>query len=123
MMHDLEEHVEACVARGCGFAGLAIATLMVGLSWDLVLACKVGGLLVLSACALLLLKAYRALALPICRTEVWMTLDPELRPDAALGQRIVSPLLREYYLRFAQRAAALSIVLLGFSLALCIANA
>jgi hypothetical protein len=43
MIHTIEELGEISVARGCGLAALAIGTFMVGLSWDMVLAAKVGG--------------------------------------------------------------------------------
>jgi hypothetical protein len=47
MIQTIEELAEISIARGCGFAALAIATLTVGLSWDMVLAAKTGGLLAL----------------------------------------------------------------------------
>jgi hypothetical protein len=65
MLARVEYLAELSVARGCGFAALAILTLMVGLSWDAALACRLGGVLVLLVCALLLLKAWRAPYRPI----------------------------------------------------------
>jgi hypothetical protein len=99
MLETIEEQAEICVARACGFAALGIATLMVGLSWDMVLASKIGGLLILAACMILLLKAHRAPHRPVRRTELWMTLEPDVRPNAAIAQRVVGAVLRECYLR------------------------
>lgn len=106
------------VARGCGFAGLAILTLMVGLSWDVPLACKVGGLLSLLVCIVLLLKAACAPYRPVRKTELWMMLEPDQRPAAAVAQRVMSATLQTCYLRFALIAAGLSAALLSLSIAL-----
>jgi hypothetical protein len=118
MLQTIEEQAEICVARGCGFAALGIATLMVGLSWDMVLASKIGGLLTLAACMILLLKAHRAPHRPVRRTELWMTLEPDVRPNVAIAQRVVGAVLRECYLRFALHAAALGAATLTLSLGL-----
>jgi predicted lysophospholipase L1 biosynthesis ABC-type transport system permease subunit len=104
--------------RGCGLAGLAIATLMVGLSWDMVLAAKVGGLLVLFVCMVLLGKAHRARRRRVERTELWLMLDRSERPGALHAQRIIGSVLRLCYLRFALHAAGLSALLLALSLSL-----
>jgi hypothetical protein len=116
MLQSIEEQAEVCVARGCGFALLGILTFMLGLSWDMSLACRVGGLLTLTATAILLLKALRAFRRPVQRTELWMTLGPELRPSAAVAQRLLGQILHTCYLRFATHVAALSVALLALSL-------
>jgi len=118
MIQTIEELGEVSVARGCGLAALAIATFMVGLSWDMVLAAKVGGLLVLFVCMILLGKAQRALRRPVEKTELWLMLDRNQRPGAASAQRIIGSVLRACYLRFALHAACLSISLLALSLSL-----
>jgi hypothetical protein len=107
---------EISVARGCGFAALAIFTFMVGLSWDMVLACKVGGLLVLFVCVVLTVKAQRALRRSVRKTELWMMLDRRHRPCAAIAQRVMGETLRACYLRFALLTAGLSAALLAASL-------
>lgn len=118
MLARIESLAEASVARGCGFAALAILTFMVGLSWDVALACKVGGLLVLFVCAILLFKAWRASCRPARKTEVWMMLGPNQRPSPAVAQRVIGPVLRICYLRFALWAAGVSAALLAVSLTL-----
>jgi len=118
MIQSIEELAEISVARGCGLAALAIGTFMVGLSWDMVLAAKVGGLLVLFVCAVLLVKAQSALSRPVERTELWLMLNRSERPSAAYAQRMIGSVLRTCYLRFALQAACLSASLLAVSLGL-----
>jgi hypothetical protein len=113
----IEGLAEISVARGCGFAGLAIGTFMVGLSWDMALASKVGGLLVLFVCVVLTVKAHRAVHRPVRNTELWMMLGSD-RPSPAVAQHLVGEALRGCYLRFALHAASLGIVLLVLSLGL-----
>lgn len=118
MLQRIESLAEISIARGCGFAALAIFTFMVGLSWDMALACKVGGLLVLLVCLILTVKAQHAPRRPVCKTELWMMLDGSHRPSADLAQCIIGPVLHVCYLRFALYAAGLAAALLALSLAL-----
>jgi hypothetical protein len=118
MIQTIEELAEVSIARGCGFAALAIATLVVGLSWDVVLAAKTGGLLALLVCGVLVGKAWRALGRPVAKTELWLMLNRSERPSAANAQRIIGSVLRTCYLRFALHAACLSACLLALSLSL-----
>jgi hypothetical protein len=112
------ERVEACaeisVARGCGFAWLAIITFMVGLSWDLPLAGKVGGVLAMVVCAVLLVKRARVQVRPYKRTEVWLMLSERERPSPEMAQMLISSALGVTYLKYAARAAFIaSWLLLG----------
>jgi hypothetical protein len=118
MLARIEALAEVSVARGCGFAGLAILTLMLGLSWDFALACKVGGLLTLFVCLVLAAKAGLALRRPVRNTELWMLLERRDRPHPELAQSILGQALRTCYLRFALNAALLAVALLSTSLVL-----
>ena len=118
MLQQIEEVAEICVARACGFAALAILTLILGLSWNMTLASKIGGLLMLAACLVLILKARNAVTRPVQRTELWMTLDPRWRPAPAFAQRMLGETLRVCYFRFALQASFLSAALLSISLVL-----
>jgi hypothetical protein len=118
VIQTIEHLAEVSVARGCAFAALAIGTFMVGLSWDMALAAKVGGFLLLSVCVILLGKAHRALSRPVHKTELWLMLDRCDRPTDAHAQRIIGPVLRTCYLRFALHAVCLSVSLLTLSLSL-----
>lgn len=121
-LRTVEALAEVSVARGCGFAALAILTLMVGLSWDLALACMVGGLLVLFVCLVLIAKAQWTHRRPVGKTELWLMLDEFDRPSSAIAQRIVGPVLRACYLRFALHAAGISAGLLALSVTLRLAG-
>jgi hypothetical protein len=116
-MDKLEHLAELSVARGCGYGGLAILTFMVGLSWDMVLATKVGGLLVLLVSMILVVKAELSPIRPHRRTELWLMLDHGDRPNEAIAQRVIGAVLRGCYLRFALHSAVLAALLLAMSLA------
>jgi hypothetical protein len=119
-MDKIEHFVEVSIARGCGYVGLAVLTFMVGLSWDMVLATKVGGLLVLLASMILVVKAERSAVRPYRHTELWLMLDRRDRPRKVVAQRVIGAVLRGCYLRFALHSAFLAAVLLAMSLALSV---
>lgn len=107
------EYVAAIsVARGCGFAALAIVTMMFGLSGDMPNALQAGGILCLLVVAVLLLKAFNAPRHPYKRTELWIMLDEADRPPATIAQGLVSDILRRAYLRFAKQFAFVSALML-----------
>jgi len=117
-VQSIENMAHLSVARGCGFAGLAIFTLMIGLSWDLPLAFKAGGLATLLACAVLLIKAHNAPKRPYKHTELWIILPPDRRPRAEIAQQVIGSVLRDVCMHFASHAALLSAAMLALSLIL-----
>jgi hypothetical protein len=121
--HDrIEACAEASVARGCGFAWLAIITFMVGLSWDLPLAGKVGGMLAMLVCAVLLVKRARVQVRPYGRTEVWLMLSERERPGPEIAQMVISSALGVTYLKYAAKAAFIASWLLLGSLVIGLAG-
>jgi hypothetical protein len=100
------------VGRACGFTGLGIFSLMFGLSFEPALAARTGGILCTFLTAILALYAYRAPGRSYKRTELWTILDKNDRPPASVAQRLVGQVLRETYLWFAGRTAAIAAVLL-----------
>ncbi|MFM9938045.1 MAG: hypothetical protein ACKVP7_00950 [Hyphomicrobiaceae bacterium] len=104
MLERIERVAHLSVARACGFAAVAIGTMIVGFSGDMQLALKAGGFLTLLVCLVLLLKAQLVRTQPYKRTEVWLMLRPEERPQAAIAQQIIATVLRETYLQFALHA-------------------
>ncbi len=112
MIQKLEALAELSIARGCGFAGLGILTFMIGSVSDPVLAFKTGGLLTFLACAVLLIKARAARTRPYKRTELWVMMRKDERPDAAIAQQVIGNVLQDVYYRFAQQAAGLAILML-----------
>lgn len=118
MLERIEELAHLSVARGCGFAALAIVVFFVGLSSDPPVACKLSGILALLTCLVLLLKAQLAPRRPYKHTELWVMLMPQERPQAAIAQQIIGTVLREAYLVFALHAGLAAAGLLAVSLAL-----
>jgi hypothetical protein len=110
--NNLEQIANFTVARGCGFALLAIPTLMIGPSGDFTLALKAGGYLCLIMCSILVLMALRAPAAHYKGTELWLLLEPGERPQPAVAQQVIGEVLREVYLTFSLCAAWLAASLL-----------
>lgn len=115
-MQRLQQAAEISVARGCGFAALAIFTFMVGFAGNIRVSLAVGGCMALLAAFVLMIKALKAEHTSYKRTEVWIMLDPEDRPLPEVAQKLIGTTLREVYLRFSLRAAQLSLGLLAASL-------
>jgi hypothetical protein len=108
MMERIEKAAFVSVGRAMGFAGLAIGTFMIGMSANPQLCFKTGGILVMLTCAILILKAIWVETQPYKQTEVWLMLRQEDRPTAETAQQIISGVLREIYLQFAERMAAVA---------------
>jgi hypothetical protein len=99
-------------ARGCGFASLAIVTAVFGFLDTPAFALKLGGVFLLLSTAILILKAWRAPAVPYKRTEVWLLLPEDQRPNKAFAQEMIVAARVEAFYRFAYISATLSAILL-----------
>ncbi len=108
----IERLAHISVARGCGFAALAIFTFMIGLSGNMAVALKTGGGLCLAVCGILLFKAWLFGQRSYKRTEVWLMLSPEERPHSEIAQDLIGTALRDTCLRFALLATRFGIGLL-----------
>lgn len=99
------------VRRACGFAALAIVTVMFGLAADPLLSVKSGAVLTSFAVAVLYWKALEAPKRNYRHTELWIMLErtPDI-PEAHVG-RFINAVLHEVYLWHAERAAAIAFVL------------
>ena len=106
------------IGRAVGFAGLAIFTVMVGLSFDPLMAVRCGGVLLLLLLAALLLKAQRAPFTDYRHTEAWMLLDGPDRPDARFAGQVLAGALRDACLRFARWTAGVAAIVWGFAVLL-----
>ncbi|CFX21656.1 membrane protein of unknown function [Candidatus Filomicrobium marinum] len=104
------------VGRACGFGFLGLATTVVGLSDQMDLALSAGGFLSLIACLTLALKALYADKRPYKNTELWLMLEPNERPHAAIAQQIISAARRQAFYCFAHYAAWLAAGMLVASL-------
>lgn len=116
MLQRIERQAQVCVARACGFGALAIVTFMAGLSGDMAISLRTGGMLALLMCLVLLFKARHAAARSYKHTEVWLTLAPQDRPHATIAQQVISTVMRETFLYFAMHAAFASMLLLSGAL-------
>lgn len=101
ILERIESLATVSVARGCGFAMIAIGTTMVGLVYDPVQCLQIGGILSLLTTLVLILKAFNADRKPYRDTEVWLMLAPEERPPTTIAQGLVSRALKSSYLHFA----------------------
>jgi hypothetical protein len=111
----IEHFANISVARACGFAGLAISTVAVGLIGDPALAMQASGSLFLITCGVLLLKAWLAETRPYKKTEVWIMLPPQERPSAVFAQIVIGRALRHTFLHYAKLSAFFAMLLLGLS--------
>jgi hypothetical protein len=98
----IEAAAEISVGRAVGFGTLAIATVVLGLIFDPVLALKAGGAMTLLMATVLQLKAQSARSQPYRSTEVWLLLDKQLSLPDEQAQRIVSTVLQAAYARYAR---------------------
>lgn len=109
-MDKLREVAFVSVGRAVGFAGLAILTTMVALSFEPVLALKIGGVMLLILLAVLLLKAHRAPLANHRHTEAWLLLDRSERPDDRFAAVVMSAVHRDAYLWFARWIAGVAAI-------------
>ncbi|MDZ4841101.1 MAG: hypothetical protein SH859_03010 [Hyphomicrobium aestuarii] len=112
-MDKLDEAAEFSVARGSGFAGLAIFVLMVALIYEPRQSFEIGGVAALFTSLVLRLKGLFAHKTPYRRTEVWLLLDPLERPVPEVAQKVITIARREVYFRFAYYWAHLALLLIA----------
>jgi hypothetical protein len=110
-VEDMRRIAFETVLRACGFASLAIFCIMIGLSFNPLVAFQSGGFLTTIMTGVLVLKAFEARTKPYRRTELWLYLPKEARPPEAVAQRLTSSLMREVYLNFALWSSVTSIVM------------
>lgn len=110
MSNPIEQAAFVSVGRACGFAGLAVVCIVMGLAFEPSLAARTGGVLSLVVCVVLLVRARFAPSWPYKRTEAWLILRKGDRPRAELAQRLVGNALKDAYLFFAQKASVITMM-------------
>ena len=100
-MSPVQHHAFVVVGRACGFAGLGIMTMMVGLSYDPLLCARSGAILASMMYVVLRYRAMRAYRIDPRRSEVWMLLDAAERPPGELAPRLIRDAYRRALLRYA----------------------
>lgn len=89
------------VLRACAFAGLAIFCFMIGMAGYPLIALKTGAIGMMLSAAVLAWKAQRSPRRYYKRTELWVLLAPEDRPDPRFAQQLIGFTLRDVFFRFA----------------------
>ncbi len=117
-MRSVDEIADLSVARGCGFASLAIFTFMIGLADQLSLSFAAGGIFTLCMALVLIVKAWAATHTAHRRTEVWLMMRAEEKPPDGQAQLIIGAALRQAYLRFATHSAFAAFGMLAASMVL-----
>jgi sulfite exporter TauE/SafE len=110
-MDDLRAVAHGVVGRGYGFMVLGIGMTMVGFSFNLLLALKIGAVLFTIGAVIFVLCGLRAPRRPYQRTELWVSLPEEKRPHRSMAQWAASTVLTEAYFRFAQHSAVTAVAL------------
>lgn len=110
-MEEMRKAAFESVSRGCAFAFLGIACIMMGMLHDPKLVFQAGGILTLIMTFILMIKSRRALTHDYKRTEMWLLLPKDFRPPEAYAQWAASTVLRDAYLTFAQYTALISIIM------------
>ena len=110
-MEHLRQAAYVSIGRACGFAGLAVLCVVIGLSYDPLLAARTGGVLTTAMTAVLIVKSHYALYQDPRSTELWTMLDKQKLPPEPYARLAGSTVLRDAYLWFAKYAAGVSVVL------------
>jgi len=108
-MDRIDYLAEGVVRRGCGFALLAVFTVMWGLSYDLLLSLETGAILVTLCCAILAVFAYQAPRQNHKSTELWALLanGKDLPPHCPPAQLL--EVMRKTYIRYAELSGRLAL--------------
>ena len=99
-MEEVRRIAIACIGRAVLFGALAIACVMLSLSFHPVAAFRSGAVLTLIMSAILLAKAMAAPLQNPRNTEVWMYLDKRFRPVNEFARDIFGKTLREVYVQY-----------------------
>ncbi len=115
-MDAIERAAFISVGRACGLAWLGIFCIAFSFSFELRLAAFAAGILCLGAALILSAYGWRARTRPYVRTELWLILPEQHRPQPEFAQLVIGQVLRQIYLRFSYQAAVVALVALTFSL-------
>ena len=118
MLYTIERTALLSVGRGCGFAAIAIFTVMVGMSAMMPVAFAAGGILSLVCALILISKSWLLGERNYRRTELWLMLEDDDRPHQTIAPQLIINVLREAYLRFATYATACAVGMFAVSLLL-----
>jgi hypothetical protein len=103
------------VARGCGFGLLAICTMTIGFINKPGLAFNLMGIGLLLMAVILIVKARNSDSVMYQRTEIWLMLNDDMRPPAAVAQSVISRIRAAVLLEFALMSACGAAASLGIA--------
>lgn len=115
-MERIERLAELSILRGVGFAGLGIATVMLGLSFDVGICFQSGAVLAMIVAVILAFRAWEAPTRSIKQTEIYVMVEGDFGLPADRVQKLVGALLRRLYGRYARLVAGIAIGFWGLSL-------
>ncbi len=101
-MDRIRYFAELSVLRALGFAGLGLATLLLGLSFDPLLALRTAAVVLGIVGLVLVLKALNASHRNYRRTELWILLGREIEFPEHRAQQILGGVLKDTYARYAR---------------------
>lgn len=110
-MDAIERAAFTSVGRACGFAGLAILCVMIGLSHEPRLAAETGGFFAFVMTLFLGYRAKVAVKRPYRDTETWLILEDWERPAKSVAQEVIGRSLREAYVWFGRHTAFVTVIL------------
>lgn len=108
-MDPIREACDLSIRRACGFAALAVFTLMVGLSYHPFVAIRVGAIFTTLIAGILVIKGLRAPKRPYKYTEAWLLLGKKHGLPESRAQQSIGGILKERYLFHATIAAAVAL--------------
>ncbi len=110
------------IARGCGFAALGLACVMISLAGNLPRVFEAGGFGALLLSCVMIVKAQSARADNYKRTEVWIMLEKSERPPEALAADWITRARKAALLTWAYRMAWAAIAMLSLALVLILTH-
>ncbi len=108
-MDRIDYLADLTVKRGCAFALLAIGTVMLGLSYDLLLCLKSGAILIGLHGAVLGVLAYNAPRWNHRATELWVLLNKGADLPPGYPPALLLQTLRKTYARYAEYSGIISL--------------
>lgn len=117
-MEQLSLAADMSIRRACGFAGLGIGSVMLGLAYDPVLSFRIGGDLMAIACGVLFFAAWRAPRRDLRHSEIWTLLPESVEARLRKAPReewqpAMAAILRARLLWHAERIGAAALALWG----------
>lgn len=110
-MDRIEYLADFAVKRGCAFALLAIGTVMLGLSYDLMLCFKSGAILQALHGSVLGIFAYNAPSWNHRSTELWTLLNKGADLPPGYPPELLLEVLRKTYTRYAEYSGIIALLL------------